>query len=89
MYEYFPILAVAAFISLASVFFIIAYLLIKNKDEAIGFDRNMKDGEIIRRLLIYAKPHIGAFLLVLVIMALTIAYDIVSLSSNSAVYFAS
>ncbi len=78
MYEYFPIIAVASFISLVSVIFIIAYAMMKNKNEAIGFDRNMKDGDIVRRLLIYAKPHIGAFLIVLIIMALTIAYDIVS-----------
>ena len=78
MYEYCPILTVAGFIVLASVAFIIAYAMMKNKNEAIGFDRNMKDGDIIRRLLIYARPHIGAFITVLIIMALTIAYDIVS-----------
>jgi ATP-binding cassette subfamily B protein len=78
MYEYFPILAVGAFISLVSLVFIIAYAMMKNKNESIGFDRNMKDGDIVRRLLIYAKPHIGAFISVLIIMALTIAYDIIS-----------
>lgn len=78
MYEYFPILVVAGFISLVSIAFIIAYALMKNKNEAIGFDRNMKDSEIVRRLIIYAKPHIGLFAIVLVIMALTIAYDIIS-----------
>ncbi len=78
MYEYFPLLAVAGFVSLVSVIFIVAYAMMKNKNEAIGFDRNMKDGEIVRRLLVYAKPHIGLFAIVLVIMALTIAYDIVS-----------
>ncbi len=78
MYEYFPIIAVAAFISAVSVIFIIAYALMKNKKQNIGFDRNIKDNEIIRRLLKYAKPHIGSFIAVLVIMALTIAYDIIS-----------
>ncbi len=78
MYEYFPILAVAAFISAVSVIFIIAYALMKNKKQNIGFERNIKDSEIIRRLLKYAKPHIGSFIAVLVIMALTIAYDIIS-----------
>ena len=78
MYEYYPILIVAGFISLVSVLFIAAYAMMKNKNEAIGFDRNMKDGDIVRRLLIFAKPHIGAFIIVLVIMALTIAYDIIS-----------
>ena len=78
MYEYYPILIVAGFISLVSVLFIAAYAMMKNKNEAIGFDRNVKDGDIVRRLLIFAKPHIGAFIIVLVIMALTIAYDIIS-----------
>ncbi len=78
MYEYFPILAVAAFISILAVIFIIAYAILKRKSTAQTFDRNMKDGEIVRRLLVYAKPHIGAFIAVLIIMALTIAYDIVS-----------
>ena len=78
MYEYFPILVVAGFILLISVLFIIAYAMMKNKNEAIGFDRNMKDGDIVKRLLIFAKPHIGSFIIVLFIMALTIAYDIVS-----------
>ena len=78
MYEYYPILIVAGFISLVSVLFIAAYAMMKNKNEAIGFDRNMKDGDIVRRLLIFAKPHIGAFIIVLIIMALTIAYDIIS-----------
>ena len=78
MYEYFPILAVAGFILIVSVIFIIAYAMMKNKNEAIGFDRNMKDADIVKRLLIFAKPHLGSFLVVLFIMALTIAYDIVS-----------
>lgn len=78
MYEYYPLLAVGGFISLVSVVFIIAYAMMKNKNEATGFERSMKDGEIVRRLLIYAKPHIGSFVIVLFIMALTIAYDIVS-----------
>jgi ATP-binding cassette subfamily B protein len=78
MYEYFPILVVAGFILLISVVFIVAYAMMKNKNEAIGFDRNMKDGDIVKRLLVFARPHIGSFLIVLFIMALTIAYDIVS-----------
>ncbi len=78
MYEYFPILAVAAFVSVASVIFIAAYAMMKNKNEAIGFDRSMKDGEIVKRILVYARPHALSFVAVLIIMALTIAYDIVA-----------
>ena len=50
----------------------------KNKKEAIGFDRNMKDSEIVRRLLVYAKPHIKSFVLVGFIMLFSISYEIVS-----------
>lgn len=78
MYEYYPILTVAGFILLVTVAFIIAYALMKNKNESVGFDRNMKDGEIVRRLMVYAKPHLGLFAIVLAIMVLTIAYDIIS-----------
>ncbi len=78
MHEYFPILAVAAFVSVASVIFIAAYAMMKNKSEAIGYDRSMKDGEIVKRILTYARPHALSFIAVLIIMALTIAYDIVA-----------
>ena len=45
--------------------FIIAYLTIRKQKEAIGFDRNMKDSEITRRLLHYAKPYWKNFAAVL------------------------
>ena len=76
MYEYFPLLLVGGVVGLFTLIFIIAYLSIKNKKEAIGFDRNMKDSEIARRLLRYAKPYKWNFLLVLCIMLFSIAYDI-------------
>ncbi len=50
----------------------------KDKKEAIGFDRNMKDGEITKRLLKYAKPHIWSFVFVGLVMLFSIAYDIIS-----------
>lgn len=78
MYEYFPIIAVGAIIGLAAIAFVLAYALMKNKKAAIGFDRHMSDGEIVRRLAGFAKPHIKAFAAVLLIMVLTIAYDIIS-----------
>ena len=78
MREYFPLLLVGAVIGVFTLIFVIAYLLMKNKKEAIGFDRNMKDGEIIKRLLVYARPHWKSFLLALVIMLVSIAYDIIS-----------
>ena len=74
----YPLLILGAAIGLASIFCVVAYAMMKNKKEAIGFDRNMKDTEIIRRMLVYAKPHMGKFLIVWVIMIISIAYDIVS-----------
>ena len=78
MNEFFPLIAVGGVIGLLSLVFLIAYLSMKNKKEAIGFDRNMDDGELVRRLLKYAKPYIGRFVLVLCLMLFSIAYDIIS-----------
>ncbi|MCQ2456400.1 MAG: ABC transporter ATP-binding protein/permease [Clostridia bacterium] len=78
MKEYFPLLLVGAIIGVLSIVFVVAYLLIKDKKNAIGFERNMKDGEITKRLLVYAKPHVGSFVLVLLLMLFSIAYDIIS-----------
>ncbi|MBR5858809.1 MAG: ABC transporter ATP-binding protein [Clostridia bacterium] len=78
MYEYYPLLIVGAIIGLMSAIFIAAYFSIKDKKEAIGFDRNMRDGDIIRRLAKYARPHAKSFILVLVIMLFSISYDIIS-----------
>ncbi len=78
MNEFFPLIAVGGVIGLLSLVFLIAYLSMKNKKEAIGFDRNMDDGELVRRLLKYAKPYIGRFVLVLCLMIFSIAYDIIS-----------
>ena len=78
MLDFLPILIIGAIIGVFSVIFIVAYALLKNKKEAIGFDRNMKDSEIIVRLLKYAKPYKKSFILVLIIMLVSIAYDIIS-----------
>ncbi len=78
MREYYPLLVIGAILGLFSVVFTAAYLTIRNQKEAIGFDRNMKDGEIVRRLMKYAGPHWRKFLLVGFLMLASIAYDIVS-----------
>ncbi len=44
----------------------------------MGFERNMDDGEILRRLAGYARPYLGKFILVGFLMLFSIAYDIVS-----------
>ena len=78
MTEFFPLLLVGGVIGFVALVLFIAYLTIRGQKEAIGFDRNMKDGEIVKRLAKYAKPHWKSFLLVLVIMIFSVAYDVVS-----------
>ena len=78
MYEFYPLLAIGAVLGVLSVVFIIAYLTIRKQKEAIGFDRNMKDSEITRRLLHYAKPYWKNFAAVLCIMMFSVAYDIIA-----------
>ncbi len=78
MHEFLPVLIVGGIIGVFAIIFIIAYLGIRKQKEAIGFDRNMADGELIARLLRYARPHWMSFALVLVIMAVSIAYDLIS-----------
>ena len=72
-----PLIYVGIILAVFTIIFLIAFMLIKDKKEAFGFDRNMKDGEITKRLLAYAKNHAGAFIIVFGIMAFTIASDIV------------
>ncbi len=78
MKEFFPLITVGGVLGLLSTIFILAFVFMKDKKEAIGFDRNMKDSEIIRRLLSYAKPYWKQFLLALLLMIFSIAYDVIS-----------
>ena len=48
LYEFYPLLVVGAVISLFATAFILAYIFMKDKKEAIGFDRDIKDSEIIK-----------------------------------------
>ncbi|MDD6199882.1 MAG: ABC transporter ATP-binding protein [Firmicutes bacterium] len=78
MGEYLPLVIVGAIIGAFSLIFVLAYAAAKNKKEAMGFDRHMPDGEIVRRLAKYAVPYKKDFLLVFVIMLMSISYDIAS-----------
>jgi len=78
MREYLPMLIVGAIIGIFSIIFIVAYAMVKNKKEDMGFDRNMPDSELIVRLLKYAKPYWKSFAVCLLIMLVSIAYDVVS-----------
>jgi ATP-binding cassette subfamily B protein len=76
--KYLPFLMAGAIIGTLTLIFAIAFATMKNKKEAIGFDRHMKDGEIIRRMLKYMKPYTFNFIIVIFIMLLSISYDIIS-----------
>ncbi len=78
MNEYLPLLILGAIIGVFTVIFLVVYALEKNKKETMGFDRHMKDGEIVKRLLRYAKPYIKHFVLIFFIMLFSIVYDLVS-----------
>ena len=78
LHEIYPRLVLGGIIGMFSIIFIVAYATMKNKKEVIGFDRHMKDSEIIVRLLRYAKPYLPQFLLVGLIMMVSIAYDIIA-----------
>ena len=78
MREYLPIISIGGVIGIFAIIFTVAYLSIKDKKEAIGFDRNMKDSEIMKRLLIYAKPYWKSFAAVLILVLFSIASDVIS-----------
>ena len=76
MREYLPILIIGGIIGAVALIFTLAYAFMKNKKEAIGFDRQMKDFEITKRLLRYAKPYTWQFVFVGFMMLFSISYDI-------------
>lgn len=78
MYPYLPIIIVGAIVGVFASGFIVAFCLMRDKKEAIGFDRNMKDSEILRRLLHYAYPYRGSFLGILVLILFSISINLVS-----------
>ncbi len=78
MMKYYPFLITGAIIGTFTLVFILAYAFMKNKKEAVGFDRNMKDSEIIRRMGKYIKPYIPEFSAAIFIMLISIGYDIAS-----------
>ncbi len=78
LHTYYPLLIVGAIISVFAAAFIIAYALMKDKKEAVGFDRNMKDREIIARLAHYTFAYKGEYILIFVLMLVSIASSIVS-----------
>ena len=73
-----PLLFAGALVGVFTIIFGIAYLKIRKEKAAVGFERNVADSEIIRRMAKYIKPYWKSFLLVLFIMILSIAYELIS-----------
>ncbi|MBR2612573.1 MAG: ABC transporter ATP-binding protein [Clostridia bacterium] len=78
MNVYLPLLIVGALIGTLATIFILAYAFMKNKKEAIGFDRNMKDMDLIRRLARYAYPYRFKLLGLLVFVVFSILTNLIS-----------
>jgi len=74
---YYPLIIMGGIIGTFALIFILAYALIKNKKESMGFERNISDKEITKRLLVYAKPYWKGFVAVLGLMIFSISYDII------------
>lgn len=77
MYEYSPILLLAAIVGLLTVFLLIAYRQYKKTQKKL-YERQMSDRELIQRLLRYAKDYWPLFLLALVVMVISVAHDVIS-----------
>ena len=73
-----PLLLVGGVIGTVSVLLLIAYTCVKDKKTAMGFERSMADGEILRRLFGYAKPYLRQFIVVGFLVLFSISYDIAS-----------
>ncbi len=78
MTEYLPLIIVGAIIGTFAVIFLLASLALKKVREEDDSDRHMPDGEIIRRLLSYARPYWKSFILVFVVMLFSIVFELVS-----------
>ena len=79
MREYLPILIVGAIIGSFAIVFLLAYIALqKNKEKLEDNERHMADGEIVRRLLQYAKPYWKNFVAVFFVMIFSIIYDLLS-----------
>ncbi len=73
-----PLLLVGAVIGVVTALLVFVYASVKDKKGSMGFERNMADGEIVRRLVQYAKPYGGKFIIVGFLVLFSISYDIAS-----------
>ncbi len=77
MLEYLPVLIIGGIIGVVSLLFLCVWHIVEKRAAQLR-ERRMSDRELIRRLLAYAKPYWKRFLLALVIMLLSIVYDLVA-----------
>ena len=76
---YLPVLIVGAIIGTCALVFLIAWAALRKNEEKIeDNERHMADGEIVRRLLAYARPYWRSFVAVFFIMVFSIFYDLLS-----------
>ena len=78
MNEYLPVLIVGAIIGVFTILFLLAYCVLRKMKDDSEKERNMPDGEIVRRLMRYARPYWKNFVLVFFVMVFSIVYDLVS-----------
>ena len=78
MREYQPLLIAGAIIGVFAAGFIFLWCVVRRQKDAAGADRNMPDGEIMRRLIRYARPYWKQFVLVLCLVLASIAYSLAS-----------
>lgn len=78
MREYLPLLIVGSVIGAFAIVFLLAYLALQKTKETLDTERKMSDGEIVRRLLAYARPYWKSFVLVFFVMLASILYDLIS-----------
>ncbi len=78
MREYLPLVIVGAIIGAFTLVFITAYILLKRSKQERSDHRHIADGEIVRRLMVFAKPYWKEFMLILGIMIVSVVYDVVS-----------
>ena len=79
VHDYLPLIIAFAIIGAFTVAFLLAWAALKkHKDKTDDKERKMADGEIIRRLLHYARPYWKSFIGVFFIMLFSIVYDIIS-----------
>ncbi len=79
MTEYLPLLIVGAIIGVFTAIFLVAWAALKkSKEHFDDRERSMKDADLVKRLLSYAKPHWKSFVGVFFIMLFSIGYELAS-----------